>query len=105
MVSRLTPGLISYVVCLHVLFYYGIAGRPFPLKGRYVANIFIHFEPSGRPVGRKNDATYFDTVDFSLPPYLIRGSPEQSNWESENPNGWKMVRINKMISCDKLLVD
>ena len=21
-------------------------GRPFPLKGRYFANIFIHFEPS-----------------------------------------------------------
>jgi prolyl 4-hydroxylase len=24
-----------------------ITGRPYPLKGRYYANIFVHFEPSG----------------------------------------------------------
>jgi len=33
-------------------------GRPFPLKGRYFANIFIHFEPTGHRLrhGMDDDA-------------------------------------------------
>jgi prolyl 4-hydroxylase len=42
-----------------------IHGRPFPLRGRYYANVFIHFEPSGH--GLKNDKTQSEAGgDFSL---------------------------------------
>ena len=63
-------------------------GRPFPLKGRFFANIFIHFEPTGRHVGDKNDA-FLDELDDFLPPYLVPGSPEVENWAARNPHGWK----------------
>ena len=42
-------------------------GRPFPLKGNFYANIFIHFEPVG-PVGGAV------TVNPDLPNYVIRGA-------------------------------
>ena len=38
-------------------------GRPFPLKGRFMANVFVHFEPIGRQ-------------DSGLPLYLKPGAPE-----------------------------
>ena len=51
-----------------------VHGRPFPLKGRYFANIFIHFQPV---LG----------ADFgSMPSYIIPGSPEAKKWERENRN-------------------
>mmetsp|Transcript_9685 Transcript_9685/g.22291 ORF Transcript_9685/g.22291 Transcript_9685/m.22291 type:complete len:359 (-) Transcript_9685:1146-2222(-) len=65
-----------------------IHGRPFPLKGRYYANIFIHFEPTGRPLHRPAD--YVEEVYEDLPPYVIEGSPEEANWRRSNPHGWKM---------------
>merc|ERR1719412_122050 len=37
-------------------------GRPFALKGRYFANIFIHYEPATEQQGR--------------PSYVIKGSPQ-----------------------------
>jgi prolyl 4-hydroxylase len=57
-----------------------IHGRPFALKGRYMANVFIHFEPIGSLDGQ---------IEFTgdLPPYLIPGSPEEPNLRSRNPNG------------------
>lgn len=63
-------------------------GRPFPLKGRFYANIFIHFEPTGRPLGDKTD-DYLDTLDDFYPPYLLPNSPEMANWKSRNPQGWR----------------
>ena len=48
-------------------------GRPFSLKGRFYANLFIHFEPKvprGTPKG-------------ALPPYLLKGSPWADIWFSE----------------------
>jgi hypothetical protein len=66
-----------------------IHGRPFPLKGRYFANIFIHFEPTGRKLGDTSD-DYMNELDDFLPPYIIPGSPEVENWVSRNPNGWKI---------------
>ena len=39
--------------------------RPFPLKGRYFANIFIHFEPDVE-----------ETDETQLPVYIVEGSPE-----------------------------
>ncbi|GAX21453.1 hypothetical protein FisN_10Hu032 [Fistulifera solaris] len=65
-----------------------IHGRPFPLKGRFFANIFIHFEPTGRPLHATTDQ-HVDELDDFLPPYLVPGSPEIAHWTSQNPGGWK----------------
>ena len=65
-----------------------IHGRPFPMKGRYYANIFIHFEPTGRHVyHRMNEPD--DDLSADFPPYIIRGSPEEENWRRRNPGGWQ----------------
>jgi len=82
-------------------------GRPFPLKGRYMANIFIHFEPTGHSL-RHNmameaemdvDKKYRDALERGvgghegdhdgLPPYLIPGTPEESHWRQQHPSGRK----------------
>jgi hypothetical protein len=60
-------------------------GRPFPLKGRYYANIFIHFEPTGQHL-RDNE---WEEMDDFHPPYILPDSPEMKNWEQRNPAGWK----------------
>lgn len=31
-----------------------------------------------------------EELDNGLPPYILEGSPEESHWRQENPNGWKM---------------
>lgn len=52
-----------------------------------MANIFVHFEPinsMSEPETRVNSA--------DIPPYLIRGSPEEEEWRQQNPNGWKAIR-------------
>jgi prolyl 4-hydroxylase len=62
-------------------------GRPFALKGKYFANIFIHFEPTGRPLfDQTND--YLDEMHDFLPPYLIPDSAEAEKWSRDNPHGW-----------------
>lgn len=63
-------------------------GRPFPLNGRYYANIFIHFQPTGRPLNDSTNA-YLDTLDEIYPPYILPNSPELVNWRMRNPQGWK----------------
>lgn len=65
-----------------------IHGRPFPLKGRFYANIFIHFEPTGRKLGDKSD-DYLKELDEFFPPYLVPDSPETFNWAARNPGGWR----------------
>lgn len=65
-----------------------IHARPFPLKGRYMANIFIHFEPTGRPLGDKTNA-YLDTLPEFLPPYILPDTPWAKKWSRENPGGWR----------------
>ena len=65
-----------------------IHARPFPLKGRFLANIFIHFEPTGRPLSDKSNA-YLDTLDDFLPPYLQADTPWTKRWAQQNPHGWK----------------
>jgi prolyl 4-hydroxylase len=64
-----------------------IHGRPWPLKGRYFANIFIHFEPTGRKLGDPS-LDYLEELDDFYPPYLLPNSPEQPYWKSQNPYGW-----------------
>lgn len=66
-----------------------IHGRPFPLKGRFYANIFIHFEPTGKPLGATSNDYLNDLEKLNgLPPYILPGSPEESNWRRNNPQGW-----------------
>jgi len=63
-------------------------GRPFALKGRFYANIFIHFEPTGRSLGREIPAGGADEEDDFYPPYILADSPELENWAQQNPHGW-----------------
>lgn len=63
-------------------------GRPFPLKGRFYANVFIHFEPVG-PLGGPIEYT------GDLPPYVIPGSIEEPNWRAKNPQGHTIMGSRK----------
>jgi prolyl 4-hydroxylase len=61
--------------------------RPFAMKGRYYANVFVHFEPTGRPLNYEN-YDYAEDLDDFLPPYILPGSLEEENWKRRNPTGW-----------------
>ena len=63
-----------------------IHGRPFPLEGKYFANVFIHFEPIG-PLDADPDAPPYDK---DIPPYLIPGSQWEETWRENNPDGWSI---------------
>jgi prolyl 4-hydroxylase len=52
-------------------FYDEQKGRPFPLKGRFMANIFVHFEPVGSLTDPTTDKRQFAA---DLPPYLLPGT-------------------------------
>lgn len=87
-------------------------GRPFPLKGRFMANIFVHFEPTGHSLRHnakmeeeKGDvhAKYRDSLargvgghesdnNGGLPPYIQPGSPEETHWRKTHPSGQKSAR-------------
>lgn len=89
-------------------------GRPFPLKGRYYANIFIHFEPVGHTLRHEKGLAQNDGKDVhekyreavargvgghevdqgesDLPPYIIPGSPEEANWRARHPNNKRSVQ-------------
>ena len=62
-----------------------IHGRPFPLQGRFYANIFVHFEAIG-PL----DGEHVDNGD--LPPYLLEGSSWEPEWRKMNQQGWKLLK-------------
>lgn len=90
-------------------------GRPFPLKGRFMANIFIHFEPTGHSLRHdakmaalENEATDVHTkykeatargvggheIDqvSGVPSYIIPGSAEEANWLLKHPNKKRSVQ-------------
>jgi prolyl 4-hydroxylase len=89
---------------VHVLLQ--IHGRPYPLKGRFFANIFVHFEPTGHSL-RHNAGLDADGKDVhekyresaakgvsghenensGLPPYIKAGSPEATHWKKTHPTG------------------
>jgi prolyl 4-hydroxylase len=80
-----------------------IHGHQFPLKGGFVANLFIHFEPVGPLDG---------TVDYNgdLPPYIIPGSEEEAEWRVDHPEGHRIstdahrfVRAGDIESLTKFL--
>ena len=71
--------------------------RPFPLQGKYYANVFIHFEPTGRLLkdvddnemvygSPKNPARF--ELGAKLPPYVIPGTAEAQRYSRYNPWGW-----------------
>lgn len=62
-------------------------GRPFALKGRYFANIFIHFEPTGELLDGNGRSEEVD--DDFYPPYLQPNSPWLETWAQQNPSGWR----------------
>lgn len=78
-------------------------GRPFPLKGRYYANIFIHFEPTGHSLRHQAKEAHEEAnagADYKLgghetdasdglPPYIKRGSVEEERWHRSHPNAGK----------------
>lgn len=100
-----------------------IHGRPFPLKGKYVANLFVHFEPEGHSArhnaklgDRKDpDKQYREDAangiggheidnhinkkedDFNegLPIYMLPNSPEVANYIVRNPNS-EAARLAKL---------
>jgi prolyl 4-hydroxylase len=84
-----------------------IHGRPFPMKGRFMANIFVHFEPTGHSLrhnmkldeeaGRDVNTKYREALargvgghesdNSDLPPYIKAGSPEEAHWRQTHPQG------------------
>lgn len=99
-----------------------VHGRPFPLKGRYYAMLFIHFEPTGHSL-RHNAAFPEGNLDRqyrqatedgvggqsadaggNLPPYIRRESPEEEHWRMLNPNGWKLPATHKSKTEKKVRV-
>jgi len=81
-------------------------GRPFPLKGRYYANIFVHFEPTGHSLRHYEEHVHDGDVDKKyrnaieskhgghenseegLPTYLKPNTPEEKHWKQSHP-GYK----------------
>jgi len=65
-----------------------IHGRPFSLKGRYFANIFIHFQPTGKTLHERDTPvlTDADVGEEDMPIYILRGSPEEENWLHQHPS-------------------
>lgn len=90
-----------------------IHGRPFPLKGRFFSNIFIHFEPVGHSLRHHDkeaaallgdttiDSQYREASkndigghegrqhDDGLPAYLLEHTPEEAYWKKTHPGKWK----------------
>jgi len=72
-----------------------IHGRPWPLKGRYFANLFVHFEPIGHSIEHGYDHTKHDPKQKSgynhgLPPYILDGSIEASRYRHKHgTTAWK----------------
>jgi len=87
-------------------------GRPFALKGRFYANIFIHFEPVGHSL-RHNSNVEKSNVDSQyrealakghgghehatvLPSYIVEGSNEASRWKSTHNEDWEPAEEDAM---------
>lgn len=86
-------------------------GRPFPLKGRFYANIFIHFEPVGHSIRhnakteKKNVHEEYDKAikrraggheadHHGLPSYIQEGSVEANKWHARHPDNNRSAKAN-----------
>jgi prolyl 4-hydroxylase len=66
-----------------------IHGRPYPFRGKYFANVFVHFEPLG-PADKQLEDFLTEPVG-DLPPYLNPESAEMmGTWRRHNPYGWNL---------------
>lgn len=70
------------------------------MRGRFFANIFVHFEPIGAfrkdPHDEDHPDVYYqeealDSLDMGLPPYVIPGTPWDDQWRESHPNGWELL--------------
>jgi len=86
-----------------------VHGRPFPLKGRFYANVFIHFEPVGHSLRHEarmsrgpatTDEELFERAAVAaaggvvggfaggntadLPPYILKGTTEELRWRQKH---------------------
>lgn len=69
-----------------------IHGRPFPLKGKYFANVFVHFQPTGKLLHEHTMPVVTDAEEDGMPIYILRGSPEEAKWLHEHPPRRPAVR-------------
>jgi len=97
-----------------------IHGRPFPLKGRYYANVFIHFEPVGHSLRHNAGSVNIDLYEkykadsmqgkggheheTGLPPYIRDSTPEATRWKASHPNGWSVVSVLVGLQADYVLI-
>jgi prolyl 4-hydroxylase len=66
-----------------------IHGRPYPFRGKYFANVFVHFEPLG-PADKELEDFLTEPLG-DLPPYLNPESTEMmGTWRRHNPYGWNL---------------
>ena len=86
-------------------------GRPFPLKGRFYANVFIHFEPTGHSLrhhamenaGKDVHEEYKQSVKrrqggheqamSGLPSYIVDGSEESKRWHRRHPDHKRSAKV------------
>mmetsp|Transcript_2691 Transcript_2691/g.2568 ORF Transcript_2691/g.2568 Transcript_2691/m.2568 type:complete len:494 (-) Transcript_2691:235-1716(-) len=84
-----------------------IHGRPYPLKGRFYANVFIHFEPTGHSlrhgVESEGDALvekyrvavekrYGGHENEGIPSYILEDSEEGTKWHNQHPHNRRSKR-------------
>ncbi|KAG7350569.1 ankyrin repeat domain protein [Nitzschia inconspicua] len=62
-----------------------IHGRPFPMKGRFYTNCFVHFEIKA-PI---DDLSTYDPI-LDIPPYIIPHSYWHKEWQVE---GWRAKTV------------
>lgn len=85
-------------------------GRPFPLKGRFYANVFVHFEPTGHTLRHSGEdhggdvhAKYAASVKRGqggheqehhdgLPPYIKDGTLEARLWRQRHPDNKRSAK-------------
>lgn len=74
-----------------------IHGRPFPMRGSFFANIFVHFEVIGET--KSEDLA----ESGGLPPYVVPGSSWEPEYWKDFPQGWKILQdIDKLVQMGDL---
>jgi prolyl 4-hydroxylase len=83
-------------------------GRPFPLKGRYFANVFIHFEPTGHTLRHQhsngmmeNDKKKNLEEEDVHEQYMKSVQRRQGGHENEEPSGLPIYILEGSEEADK----
>lgn len=50
-------------------------------------SIFIHFQPTGKPLDFDN-YDFVEEMDDFYPPYILKDSEQAAHWKQRNPTGW-----------------